>query len=142
MIKLDDNVRQRIKDALDTGKSLTAAYVDRDGKPHISFYGSTHVHNDDELAIWVRKPDSELLKTIPDNPHISMIYGDIPGTFYATFEGRARVETDPVERDRIYAEMHDLERKFEPDKAGFAVVIKLDRVTLLSKADGKQVFEA
>ena len=67
MIELDDEVRERVAAAIDNGNVLTAAYVDSAGKPHISFYGSTHVHGPDELAIWVRSPASALLQTLPDH---------------------------------------------------------------------------
>ncbi len=140
MIVLDEEIRTRLANAIDDGKTLTAAYVDTAGKPHISFYGSTHAHGDDQLAIWVRSPDSELLKTIPTRPDIVFIYGDIGSRFYMHFTGRARVTEDPDERQRIYDTMHPIERQFEPEMKGIAVVIDLDRVQVLSKA-GVKVME-
>lgn len=140
MIQLDDEVRRRLDAAINDAKTLTAAYVDPDGKPHISFYGSTHVHADDQLAIWVRNPENTLMRTIPTRPHIAFIYGDISSRFYATFEGRARVLDDEADRNRVYAEMHPIERKFDPEKKGVAVAIDLDRVTILT-SDGKRVME-
>jgi hypothetical protein len=70
---------------------LTAAYVDEAGKPHISFYGSTHVAAPDQLALWVRNADSALLKTLDEHPHIAFIYGDVSNRIYYTFAGQARV---------------------------------------------------
>ncbi|MGD8831725.1 MAG: pyridoxamine 5'-phosphate oxidase family protein [Pseudomonadales bacterium] len=138
MIELDDDVKSRLAEAIDSGNVLTAAYVDTDGKPHISFYGSTHVHGPDSLAIWVRKPDSELLATLPERPHMAFIYGDVSNRVYYTFEGRGRVAE--AERERIYQEMHPIERQFDPDAKGVPVVIDLDRFTSLSVA-GKVVQE-
>ncbi len=140
MIKLDEEIKKNIETAIDHQKTLTAAYVDTDNQPHISFYGSTHVHSDDELALWVRNPDGALLKTLPEHPNIAFIYGDIGNTIYYTFEGRGRVATDTTTRDRVYNEMHPVERKFDAEKKGMAVIVKLDKVTLLSKA-GKQVMQ-
>lgn len=140
MIELNEEISTRLATAIDDGKTLTAAYVDTQGKPHISFYGSTHVHRPDALAIWVRSPDSELLQTIATRPHIAFIYGDISSRFYATFEGAARVTTEPSVREEIYNTMHALERRFEPDMKGTAVVIDLEKVTLITKA-GKEVLE-
>ncbi|MEE8079239.1 MAG: hypothetical protein V3T18_09600, partial [Pseudomonadales bacterium] len=100
----------------------------------------THVHAVDALAIWVRNPAGALLTTLPEHPHIAFIYGDIGSRVYYTFEGRCRVATDDAERERVYQEMHPIERQFDPDKNGVAVVIDLDRVTSLG-VSGKEVQE-
>lgn len=138
MIELDDEVKARLAGAIDSGNVLTAAYVNPDGRPHISFYGSTHVHGTDSLALWVRSPDSTLLKTLPTNAHIAFIYGDVAERVYYTFEGQGRVAEDA--RERVYRAMHPIERQFDPDAKGVPVVVDLDRFTMLSKA-GKQVQE-
>ena len=141
MIELDDEIKQRLEKAIEEQKVLAAAYVDTNGKPHISFYGSTHVHGNDQLAIWARNPDGELVRTIGERPDIAFIYGDVGSRVYYTFEGRCRVTADEAERNRIYDEMHPIEQQFDPDKNGVAVVVDLDKVTLLSAAAGKQVME-
>ncbi|MCZ6620079.1 MAG: hypothetical protein O7E57_18325 [Gammaproteobacteria bacterium] len=141
MIELDTEVRRRLAHAIDDEKTLTAAYVDVEGKPHISFYGSTHVHERDQLAIWVRNPKGALLQTLPERPDIVFIYGDISSQVYYTFAGRGRVAGTDLERDRVYHEMHAIERKFDPDKKGVAVLVDLDKVTILSAAAGKQEFD-
>lgn len=138
MIELDDEVKTRLAGAIDAGNVLAASYVDAEGKPHISFYGSTHVHGTDSLALWVRSPDSQLLKTLPTRPHMAFIYGDVANRVYYTFEGRGRVAEDV--RQRVFDEMHPMERQFDPDAKGVPVVVDLDRFTTLSKA-GKVVQE-
>jgi len=138
MIELDDEVKKRLAEAIDSGNVLTAAYVDPTGKPHISFYGSTHVHGPDSLALWVRKPESELLKTLPERPNMAFIYGDVANRVYYTFEGRGRVAEDV--RQRVYDEMHPIERRFDAEAKGIPVVVELDRFTMLSAA-GKVVQE-
>jgi Pyridoxamine 5'-phosphate oxidase len=138
MIDIPEDIRSRIDGALNTLKTLTAAYVDEHGKPHISFYGSTHFHAPQTLAIWVRNPDGPLLRTLPKHPGMAFIYGDIADRVYCTLEGQARVVVDASERQRIYDTMHPIERQFDADMKGVAVAIDLERVTLLSKA-GKVV---
>ena len=135
MIRISQELHQRLDSALNDGKTLTAAYVDSHGKPHISFYGSTHVHDPDKLAVWVRNPDSDLISTIPDRPDIAFIYGDIRSRFYAKFEGTARIETQPEARQRIYDEMHPVERQFDPEMKGIAIVIDLQTLTVQSGGD-------
>jgi hypothetical protein len=140
MIVLDDEVKERLSAAIDNGNVPTAAYVESGGRPHISFYGSTHVHSADQLAIWVRHPDtSALLQTLAEHPHMAFIYGDVAERFYFTFEGRGRVSDEA--RQRVYDEMHPLERKFDPEMKGVAVLVDLDRFTSLTAAAGKVVQE-
>lgn len=142
MIELDDEIRDRLARAIDEQRTVSAAYVDVEGKPHISFYGSTHVYADGadgQLAIWVRNPEGALIQTLPDRPCIAFIYGDIGDRVYYTFEGRGRVTADPQERERVYQGMHAIERYFDPDRKGAAVLVELDKVTVLSAADGKRV---
>lgn len=141
MIELDEEIKGRLDRAIEEHKTVTVAYVDVDGKPHISFYGSTHVHSSNQLAIWVRNPQNDLIRTIPDRPNVAIIYGDIGGRVYYTFEGTASVTDDAEEQERVYQEMHPVERQFDPDRGGVAVVVDLDRVTLLSAAAGKQLME-
>ncbi len=141
MIELDDEIKRRLEKAIEEHKVLAAAYVTVQGKPHISFYGSTHVHSANQLALWVRNPEGELIKTLAERPDIAFIYGDVGSRVYYTFEGRGRVATDEVERDRIYAEMHPIERQFDAEKNGVAVVVDIHKVTALSATAGKQVME-
>jgi hypothetical protein len=138
MIELSEEVVERLATAIDSGKVLTAAYVDEAGKPHISFYGSTHVTAPDQLALWVRNAESALLKTLVERPHIAFIYGDVSNRVYYTFEGQARVS--PAARESVYQGMHPIERQFDPEQNGVAVLVDLDRFTSLSAA-GKIVQE-
>jgi len=141
MIELDDEIKQRLGRAIDDKNVLAASYVDVRGKPHISFYGSIHVHSRDQLALWARNPEGDLIKTIAEHPDMAFIYGDVGSRVYYTFEGRGRVTADPAERDRIFAEMHPIEQQFDADRKGVAVVVDLDKVTSLSAAAGKHVME-
>ncbi|MFV2089130.1 MAG: pyridoxamine 5'-phosphate oxidase family protein [Pseudomonadales bacterium] len=138
MIELGEEVVERVASAIDSGNVLTAAYVDEAGKPRIAFYGSTHVCGTDQLALWVRNPDSTLLKTLAERPHMAFIYGDVSNRIYYTFEGRGRASA--TDRERVYEGIHPVERKYDPDKNGVAVVVDLDRFTSLGVA-GKVVQE-
>lgn len=128
MIALTDEMRKRLAAALMDNHPVTAAYIDTRGRPHISFYGSLHVHGDTQLALWCRNPEGELLKAIERRPEIAAQYGDIATRTYYHFEGRAAVTTDEAARKRIYDEMHELERRQDPDRKGVAVLIEVDQV--------------
>jgi hypothetical protein len=141
MIKLDQAMRERIGRAIDDLIPITVSYIEPGGKPHIAFYGSTHVHGDSQLALWVRNRDGALPRTLTAHPDVACIYGNIKERMYITFEGRARLAESDAESNRVFAEMHPIEQKFDAARNGIAVVIDLNRVTVLSAAAGKQVFE-
>ena len=141
MIQLEEELRARIARAIDDLIPVTVSYIDTRGKPHIAFYGSTHVSGPSELAVWVRNPAGELPSTVGKNPYVAAIYGNIKERIYATFEGKARLAPAAADRERVFKGMHALEQKFDAERKGVAILIDLERVTVLSAAKGKQVFE-
>ena len=131
MIELTDEMRDRLASALDDGCPVVVATVDEVGQPKLSFYGSTHVHGPDQLAIWVRNPEGGTLRRIAANPRMSLLYRNPAAKVRWLFEGRAhRVpEEDVALRDRVYDETPELERLMDAEKAGVAVIVDLDLVT-------------
>jgi hypothetical protein len=128
VIEITDSMRTNINGAIDKGRVLTAAYVDDEGKPHATFFGSIHVHSKDQLALWVRDPKGGMPRALASRPWISFVYADISTRTYYRLNGRGRVTTDAAERDRVYDEMHPIEQKFDAERKGVAVVIDLDSV--------------
>jgi len=128
VIELTDEMRSRLGSALTDGYPVVAASVDADGQPKLSFFGSTHVHRPDQLAIWVRNPASGTLRRIEGNPRMTFLYRHAADRIRWTFEGRARRVDDEAERAEIYEASPELERSMDPDRAGVAVVVDLDAV--------------
>ena len=129
MIELTDEMRTRLASALTDGHPVIAASVDEEGQPKLSYFGSTHVHRDDQLAIWVRNPEGGTLRRIAANPRMSFLYRHPGDRVRWLFEGRARRVDDPAERDEIYADTPEFERAMDADRKGVAVVIELDLVS-------------
>lgn len=128
MIELSDSIRANVNGAIDKGRVLTAAYIDDDGKPHATFFGSIHVHSKDQLALWVRDPKGGMPRAVATRPFVSLVYADISTRTYYRFGGRARVVTDAATRERVFTEMHAIEQKFDAERKGTALVIDLDSV--------------
>jgi len=128
MIQLTDEMRQYVNAAMDDGLPIVAASVGEDRQPTLSFYGSTHVHSDDQLAIWVRNADGGLVNRIPANPHMAFLYRNPGERLGWQFHGRARILDDGDEARRVYDESPEIERSRDPERKGLAVVIDLDRV--------------
>ncbi|NJN52793.1 MAG: amidohydrolase family protein, partial [Gammaproteobacteria bacterium] len=89
MISLDGAMQTRIARAIDDLIPITVSYIETTGKPHIAFYGSTHVYSDTQLALWARNPKGGLCATLGSHPDVACIYGNIKDRFYVTFEPRA-----------------------------------------------------
>jgi hypothetical protein len=141
VIDLADDIRARMARAIDDLVPVTVSYIDTRGRPHIAFYGSTHVSAPAQLAIWVRNPQGELPRTLAAHPNVAAIYGNIKDRVYITFEGRGQLVADPAVRARVWNGMHAIEQKFDAEKKGVAILVNLDRVTVLSAATGRQVYE-
>lgn len=128
MIELTDEMREALATAIDDRTPVIAASADASGQPKIAYYGSTHVHGPDQLAIWVRDPNAGFLKRIAENERVAFMYRNGKAKRYWQFYGRARVVDDEPTREAVYEGMHEIERLFDPDRGGVAVVIDLDKV--------------
>jgi hypothetical protein len=115
--------------ALERGRQVALAYVDENGDPVVSFRGSVHVHSPQQLAIWVRKPDSGLTRSIVDRPHVHLIYygaGEGPGPRFLGVKGSAHSE--PSENEKVYAASPERERGADPERKGVAVIVDANSV--------------
>lgn len=127
-LKLTEEMKKLVDNALATRHPMIVAYADAAGQPILSFRGSTQAFSDDQLAIWVRNSDGSFLKAIAKNPRVALMYRDEDTKATYQFQGRARVSTDQAVRQRIYAKMAEAERNHDPARTGVALLIELDRV--------------
>jgi len=117
-----------INGALANGTPILMAYVDAEGRPHMSPRGSTQVFSSDRMAVWVRNPEGGLLAAIPANPHVSFFYRDPASRTSYQVQGRARVDDSPAVRDQVYANSPEVERNLDAQRRGVAVVVDVDKV--------------
>jgi general stress protein 26 len=127
-LKLTEDLKKLVDNALATRHPMFVAYVDADGQPILSFRGSTQAFSDDQLAIWVRNSDGRFLDSIAKNPKVALMYRDEESKATYQFQGRARITTDEAARRRVYAKMAEAERNHDPARTGVVLVIDLDRV--------------
>lgn len=127
-VLIDADLAATIDGAFENKRPITVAYVDHDGQPHLSFRGSTQVHSSDQCAMWIREREGGLVRALPHNPRITMMYRDSSTrTTYLIF-GRAWVETDPEISKLVYDKTPKGERDRDPDMAGLAVIIDVDAI--------------
>jgi len=102
-------------------------YVDRDGDPHVSPYGSIHAAGDDQLGLWVRNPQGDLIHGIARNANVAVFYAQLSSRTFVRMRGRAHVVTSDAERAKVFEGMHPFEQRGDPERKGVAIVIDLDR---------------
>ena len=128
MIQLTDEMKQAIDGALAEGNPIVSASVDEDGQPSLAYFGSTQAYSDDQLAMWVRNRDTAFLRRTASNPRVALLYRDPSQRRMWQFHGRARVVGEPEVNQTVYERSPEPERDRDPERAGVAVIIDLDRV--------------
>ena len=129
-LRLPQALKQLVNTAFDRGKFISLAYVSLDGRPELSFRGSTQAYSDTQLAIWVRNPEGGLSKAIDKNPTITLLYGDFSPESRAiiTFRGRGRIDKSEAVRRTVYDNSAAAERDRDKERKGNALIIDLDTV--------------
>jgi hypothetical protein len=69
-------MRNAINGAIADRTPVVLAYVDDQGRPRLSFRGSTQVFDGEWLAVWVRNPAGGLVAAVRDNAHVALPYRD------------------------------------------------------------------
>jgi hypothetical protein len=127
-LALGPQIRGLVDGALANGTPMLIAVVTADGKPRMSFRGSMQSLSDDQLSFWARRLEGATLEGIKAHADVAVLYRDGPNRMLLQFAGRARVATDPAERDRVYEAAPEIEQRADPERKGEGVVIDLDRV--------------
>jgi Pyridoxamine 5'-phosphate oxidase len=128
VIHLGDEIRDRLARALEDGCPVIAASVDGDGRPHLSFFGTTQVYGPDQLALWVRNPDAPFLQRLAANDQVAFLYRNGADRVMYQFHGRGRPAGDEDVRVRVYEQSPEVERSMDRDRRGVAVLVDLDEV--------------
>lgn len=125
---LTPKLKELINNALATRHPMLVAYTDESGQPVLSFRGSLQVFSDDQLALWARNAQGQMLRSLQVNPKVALMYRDEDSKATYQFQGRARITTNETERQRIYQASAAVEQAHDFAQLGVAVIIDLDRV--------------
>ena len=137
MIKLIDQMRELIDNALANGCPCILATASPDGEPDIGFKGSMMVFDDESLAYWERTRRQHL-KNITANPKVIVLFRDTKTKVNWRFHGVATVHDSGAVRDQVMARTVPAELEKDPERKGSAVVISIEKVTNL----GGQVLQS
>ena len=105
-----------------------------DGYAQVSPRGSVMVFDDNHLAIWERGKGS-VNAQMQDGTKVTVFFrkpalresGMLPKGGIARFYGVAKVHKSGATYDEVWKRLIPQEKDRDPDRKGFAVVIKLDR---------------
>jgi hypothetical protein len=108
--------------------------VQPDGYAQISPRGSTMVYDDQHLALWERGKGSTN-KLLHDGTKVTVFLrkpqlreaGVLPKGGVARFYGSARIHRSGAVYDKVWEKLVQPEKERDPEKKGYAVLIKIER---------------
>jgi hypothetical protein len=112
-----------------------------DGYAQITPRGSTMVYDDDHLALWERGKGSTT-GNLQDGSKLTVYFrkpqlradGVLPGGGIARFYGTAVIHKSGAAYEEVWRRLVQPEKDRDPDKKGFAVLIKIERAEDLNGA--------
>ena len=129
MIKITDEMRRLVDNALADGFPCILATASPVGEPSIGYRGSIMVWDDESLAYWERSKRTGL-ENIEANPKVAVMFRNTKERKSWKFYGDATVHRDGPLRDQVLARTIQPELDRDPDLQGYGVIIRLSRITL------------
>jgi uncharacterized protein len=126
MIDLSD-MAEAVNSALAEGNVCLVATASGAGMPDIAFKGSMMVWDADHLAFWERAR-GQTLRNLEENPQACVLYRSRERGVGWRFFGAALLHADGSLRDAVMARTVEVELNRDPERAGVAVLIRVDRV--------------
>jgi predicted pyridoxine 5'-phosphate oxidase superfamily flavin-nucleotide-binding protein len=127
MIKLTDQMREEIDPALAQGRPGLVATVSKDGIPNVGYKGSLMVFDDESLAYWERTLQGTA-ENVQENPNIMVLFRNPTSRAAWRFVGKATVHKEGPLREQVMARTVPAELERDPERKGYAVIIKVDKV--------------
>lgn len=131
MIKLTEEMRQLVNNALFNGTPCIIATASKDGEPNIGPKGSMMVFDDDHLAYWERTRRDHLAN-LEKNPKIVILFRDPSKRIVWRFHGVATLYKQGPIREQVMARVIEPEIARDPERKGYAVMISVDKVMNLA----------
>ena len=128
MIALTAEMREQVDNNLANRAPCMLATASPEGIPNIGYRGSMMVFDDEHLAYWERTKGAELAN-IEANPRVEVLYRDHATRIGWKFHGVATVHQTGSVREEVMSRVVERELGSDPERKGFAVVIKVDKVT-------------
>lgn len=131
MIKITDEMREHINHALANATPCILATASPKGEPGISLRGSMMAFDDEHLAYWDRTQRLGL-EHVDANPKVVVMYRDPKARKAWKFYGDAVVYRNGPVREQVLARVVPAELDRDPERKGFAVLVRVNRITDLA----------
>ena len=126
-VALTEEMTAALDNAIADRAPCIVASASADGMPDLSYRGSMMVFDADHLAYWERAK-GETLANLRENPHLAVLYRNPATRVGWRFYGVAEVITSGPVRDDVMARVNPLELAQDPERRGYVVLIRIDRV--------------
>ena len=131
IISLTDEMRDLIDNALANATPCIVGTASKDGEPNVGLKGSVMVFDDESLAFWERSYRGTL-DNIEENPRVVVLLRNPEKRVTWPFYGAATVHKAGPIREQVMARVVKPEINRDPERKGYAVVIRVDKVTTLA----------
>jgi predicted pyridoxine 5'-phosphate oxidase superfamily flavin-nucleotide-binding protein len=131
MIKLTEEMKQRINNGFRDKKYCLWATSPKEGVPDMSFRGSTFVWDDEHIAFWDRSRGLST-KNLEENPKVCMLYVDFADRIGWRFYGQATIHKEGEMRQKIMERTIKDELDKDPERKGFGVLVRVDKIRRFS----------
>jgi uncharacterized protein len=133
MAKIPASLREHIDTAFPANVILVGS-VQPNGYAQVSPRGSTQVYDDEHISLWERGRGSTNA-SITDGTKLTFFFrkpqlresGALPNGGVARFYGTARVYKSGPIYDQVWQRLIQPEKDRDPEKKGFAVLVKIER---------------
>jgi general stress protein 26 len=127
MIKMTEEMRDLIDNAIANGTPCILATATRVGEPHMSYRGSMMVFDDASLAFWDRVK-RQSLQHITENPQVCVLFRHPQKRIIWQFVGEATVYSHGPVRDQVMARTVQPELDRDPERQGVAIVVRVNKI--------------
>jgi general stress protein 26 len=127
-LKLTDEFKNAINNALADRAPILLAAVQEDGYPYMGYRGSTQVHSDDQLGIWLRNLEGHTASAMEKNNRVALFYRNTETRLSFQIQGSARLVEDDETKRRIYDAAPQVEQNADKDFKGIGMIVDIDRV--------------
>ncbi len=126
-IALTDTMAAALDNALVQRSPCLVATASAAGVPDVSYRGSVLVFDAEHLAFWERAK-GETLANLVENPNVVVFYRNSETRQTWRFYGTAEVLKDGPVRLQIMERVNQFELAQDPERTGYAILIRVDRV--------------
>ena len=126
-IELTEQMTRAVNEALSDRAPCLVATASADGVPDVSYRGSMLAFDGEHLAFWERVK-GETLANLEENPTVCVYYRNPQTRLNWRFYGTTQILRDGEVRERIMERVHPFELGQDPERLGYAVLIRVDRI--------------